>query len=284
MCRTNTHEHDVLQQIRRRSRAAVGWLDKSLYRSGLRSLSTLTLPDFLIVGAARSGTWWLASRMARHPQVYMARGEQSGEVKYFSKYFHRPLSTYAALFRDAGDRVKGEKSPHYCSLPKSRIRLIHDLMPQLRLVLILRNPIDRAWSEASTALLRNGERRLSEIEPQEVYRVLDRVRLNYSTIVDNWLECFDASQLHICFFDDISHDTESLLRGVFHHIGVDTDIDYGGFGLGEVVNRGAGIEIPNCYYTYLRGAYTGEIHELQRRFGERARLWLDSGSVNERQQ
>ncbi len=232
------------------------------------------LPDFLIIGAPKSGTWWLASRMKKHPQVFLARGEHSGEVKYFTKYFHKPLSYYSGLFEHAGDRLKGEKSPHYCSLSRSRIQFIRNLLPAVRLILILRDPIERAWSEALVALLRDKGRRFEQLTETELTGMLNKVQMNYSMLIDNWLKFFDENQLHICFFDDIKNDPESLLRNVFRHIGADTQLEYQELGLHEVVNRGMQIPLQPPYRDYLRETYAPEIEVLHQRFGAKIRPWV----------
>lgn len=235
-----------------------------------------TLPDFLIIGTPKSGTWWLASRMKKHPQVFLARGEHSGEVKYFTKYFHKPLSYYSDLFKYAGDRVKGEKSPHYCTLPATRIRFLRDLIPAVRLILILRDPVERAWSEALVALLRDTGRRFEQLDEAELTRMLDKVRMNYSLVIDRWLKFFSEDQLHVCFFDDIKNDPASLLRNVFRHIGVETQLDFQQFGLKDVINRGMQIPLRPPYRDYLRETYASEIDTLRQRFGKKIDPWVVS--------
>lgn len=236
------------------------------------------LPDFLIIGAPKSGTWWLASRMSKHPQVFLARGERSGEVKYFTKYFHKPLSYYSGLFEHAGDRIKGEKSPHYCTLSESRIRFIRDLMPDVRLVLILRDPVARAWSEALVALLHDTGRRFEQLGAAELTGMLNKVQIKYSVVIDSWLKFFSKEQFHICFFDEIKNDPESLLRNVFRHIGAEAQLDYQELGLREIINRGMQIPLPPSYRDYLYASYESEIDTLHQRFGEKIRPWIVNGS------
>ncbi len=235
---------------------------------------TMPLPDFLIIGAPKSGTWWLASRIRRHPRVFLARGEHSGEVKYFTKYFHKPLSYYSDLFRGAGDRVKGEKSPHYCTLAEDRIRYINDLMPDIRLILILRDPIERSWSEAMAAMLRNTHTRFEDLQEHELLTMLDRVRIRYSVVIDRWLKFFGRDQFHICFFEDILSRPQSLLARVFRHIGVSEPGDYAPFQLREVVNKGKGIPLQAPYSDYLRESYAAELDILHQRFGVQVDSWL----------
>jgi hypothetical protein len=115
-------------------------------------------PDFLIIGASRTGTSWLVRALARHPQIFIL----SGEPHYFSAWAEEPPQAYVRRFAEAGAQfvgkpesawplvqgaaVFGEKSPLYLTMPDDRVALCATLFPKARLICLVRDPIERAWS------------------------------------------------------------------------------------------------------------------------------------------
>lgn len=113
----------------------------------------MILPNFLIIGAQKGGTTWLGSQVGRHPDVYMA----PGEIHYFDKAhrWKRGRAWYARHFTaGAGRQRVGEKTADYLwangqgaegHLPDVH-RRVHSLLPNARLITVLRNPVDRVAS------------------------------------------------------------------------------------------------------------------------------------------
>src|SRR5258706_11489250 len=98
------------------------------------------LPDFLIIGAQRSGTSTLYQYIARHPDV---RGAFRKEVHYFDMHYDRGLDWYRACFPTRG--FTGESSPSYLIHPEVPAR-VAAVLPDIKLIAILRNPVERAYS------------------------------------------------------------------------------------------------------------------------------------------
>lgn len=107
----------------------------------------MSLPNFLVIGAPRAGTSLLHHKiLLPHPEVYVP--VQRKEVHYFDRYYERGLEWYQSYF-PSGEAEQfqaiGEVTPDYLATPEAPAR-IHALLPGCRLVAILRNPVDRAWS------------------------------------------------------------------------------------------------------------------------------------------
>jgi hypothetical protein len=258
----------------RRLQYAYSRLEKHAYARGLLSPRRLVLPDFLGIGAQKAGTTWLYENLRRHPGLYMPDRK---ELHYFDWYFHRSLRWYAGHFKAGAQKVCGEITPGYSILSRERIAFVHKLMPGLRLILLIRNPIERAWSQALMNLVTLPRRRYEDVsagEFREHFRSNRSLRRgDYLAALENWLSFFPAAQLFVGVYDDISGRPQELLTDVFEHLGVSTDVDWGRFPLEDVVFRGAGVPLPDSLRSVLHGIYENDLRRLVDRFGDRVAHW-----------
>jgi hypothetical protein len=117
--------------------------DTAPSRSDDRARSSRPVPEFFILGAQRGGTRALYEDLARHPRIQPARTD---EVHYFSLFFDRGLRWYQSQFPAlASGQITGEASPYYLFHPLAPKRL-HAVAPDAKLIVLLRNPVDRAYS------------------------------------------------------------------------------------------------------------------------------------------
>jgi hypothetical protein len=108
--------------------------------SNARSAS---LPNFLIIGVAKAGTTALASYLGSHPQVFVAREK---EVHFFDDNFHKGLDWYRSRFDEVRSELAvGDATPTYIYVDKA-IERMAAVLPDAKLIVVLRNPIDRAYS------------------------------------------------------------------------------------------------------------------------------------------
>jgi hypothetical protein len=136
----------------------MGGIEKAMYRCGqiyrLATSSVRLMPDFIIIGGMRCGTTSLYNYLLEHAGILPASVK---EVHYFDYHFDRPLFWYRAQFPSIIQKVfieeiqkhrcvTGEASPYYLFHPLSPIRIAKTL-PRVKLIALLRNPIDRAYSQ-----------------------------------------------------------------------------------------------------------------------------------------
>ena len=257
--------------VRYRSKSILNIPEKQLYALGFRSTELLSLPDFLIIGTLKAGTTWLKRNLDHHPELYLP-GVISSEVRYFDQEFYKPLSYYASLYQSAGDRIKGEKSPYYCTLPARRIRFIKKIMPDVRLIFMVRNPIERAWSYA---MMKLKDSDLGEIEVSKYHQIFRKSRAqgDYLTILDNWLSVFPSDQLHLGFFERIFESPKSMLSDIFDFLGVTDSVDWSSLPYNQVINQGRRSPIPEKLRKFLEEMYCQDIEALHERLGEPVSLW-----------
>ncbi len=201
----------------------------------MSSTSSLRLPNFLILGAARAGTSWLGKAVDLHPEIYCV----DPELHFFSvdSYYERGLEHYAQHFEPAGDaKAVGEKSPSYWtyfhaddSLAAAPQRIARDL-PDAKLLVSLRNPVDRF---ISAFFLHRWNRRFP------AGTTLEDVVLGGVSIGEGWdmispgkyarqlaghFELFGRERLRIYIFEeDIRQHPRRTLRDIFGFLGVDPD-------------------------------------------------------------
>ena len=131
----------------------------------------MTLPNFLVLGEQKCGTGWVRDMLLEHPDVFIA----SKELKFFShkSKYARGIQSYSRHFKGVRQSVIGEKSPEYFwqhsgvkELNQDVFGLINSELPEAKLILILRDPVNRAIS----ALQHHVEHRGRRIHPSTVYK------------------------------------------------------------------------------------------------------------------
>ncbi|MDP5183782.1 sulfotransferase [Blastococcus sp. BMG 814] len=176
--------------------------------------ATTTIPDFAYIGTSKAGSTWLFNALAGHPDVYLASDKG---LYYFDQHFDEGPQWYLDHFRSAGDQAAvGEISHSYLSSPAAGAR-IAEFNPGMRLLVCLREPVDRAFSDYLD-LVKNGQYDGPFAAALEKFpRLLDRGR--YATHLQRYLDLFPRSQLHVSLFDDLRADPQAYADEVFAFLG-----------------------------------------------------------------
>ena len=249
-------------------------VEKWPYLFGIHSTTDLCLPDFLGIGAQKAGTSWLHRNLRCHPELYLPRTK---ELHYFDSFFYRSLKSYSLNFEPGDLNVKGEITPEYSIIHLKRIRFIRLVMPDLKLIFFMRNPVERAWSQALMNIVRKPKRNIVEVEDSEFFAHFKHersvIRGDYLTILNKWLSQFPSEQMHIGFFEDIVNSPKETLCEIFKYLGVSSDVDWDSFPYNKVVNPNPKIPIPEKYKVFLQDMYRRDIALLQERFASRVDSW-----------
>ncbi len=205
----------------------------------------MTLPNFLIIGAAKSGTTALYQYLKQHPQIYMSPIKEphffglEGENLNFQgptaeQYENRSITNiedYRALFQGVLDEIAiGEASNSYLYLSKAPERIKY-YIPSAKLIAILRNPVDRAYSSFLN-LMRTGGEPLNDF-PRALREEETRIRSNWGFLhryqdlgfyyvqLKRYFEIFDSTQIRVYLYDDLRNNPVRVLQDIFKFIGVD---------------------------------------------------------------
>jgi Sulfotransferase domain len=175
----------------------------------------LTRPDFLYIGTSKAGSTWLFNVLASHPDVFLA---SSKGLYYFDAHFDRGEEWYLRHFdRSVEFLSRGEISHSYLSSPEAPERIAH-VNPAVRLLVCLREPVDRAFSDYLD-LLKNQQYDGSFEQALDDYpRLLDRGR--YATHLRRYLQVFPREQLLVQLFDDLKADPQAYADRVLEFLGV----------------------------------------------------------------
>jgi len=176
--------------------------------------------NFIGIGAQKSGTTWLYSTLKKHCRIAFPAGK---EVHFWDQFYDRGFEWYERAFHDE-QYFNGDITPAYGHLPAERISEIYSRMPYLRLIYLIRNPIDRAWSSAKMDLIREG----MSIEETPDQWFIDHfqsdgsiARGDYEANIRRWHSFFPAGQLLIIRYEAICNNPIAAANMCLNHIGID---------------------------------------------------------------
>jgi Sulfotransferase family len=252
-------------------------------------------PDFLIVGPQRTGTTWLHANLRFHPQIMLAEPKeifffsrlktpqdpkfQSDDLVWYLQFFREPLWRvaaknaitlwrYRALYRP---RVRGEATASYATLDADVIAEIAALNPEIKVILMIRDPIERAWSHAKKDLARNRGRKLEDVSDEELREFFrgdyQRRCARYVENAESWAAHLRPGHLLLPLFDDIERRPEDLLVEVMRFLGVDSDRRFLGKQARDSVNPTGPSRIPDQHRRFLEELLGDDVRRTKERFG-----------------
>lgn len=202
------------------------------------------LPGFLLLGAQKCGTSFLFNRLSHHPDVEPAVVK---EVDFFSKHFERGVGWYRSCFpaparADGEPSLSWEASPNNLFYPHAARRAA-EVVPSARLIALLRNPVDRAYShyhhqvrlghetlpsfeealEAEEERLRGKREGMLRDEgylPPEFPRFSYRARGMYADQLEEWYGHFDGEQLLVLKSEDLYENTPGTVADIVRFLGL----------------------------------------------------------------
>lgn len=197
--------------------------------------NNLKAPDFIIIGTLKSGTTSLYDYLTQHPKILPAIVK---EVRFFSSFFTNGYEWYFSHFPNSlnQDCLSGEATPGYFSSARVPERL-HSTLPNAKLVLCLRNPVDRTLShyfmdvregrqsQTLEQILEKLEKK-SNLFDNNQQNFLDKIPLCFSDSfyyfhLRKWLKFFPLSQIQIINSQDLFQSPNEIVNDVFEFIGLE---------------------------------------------------------------
>ena len=201
------------------------------------------LPDFFVIGVVRSGTTSLFHYLNQHPNIV---GASYDELGYFDDNYHLGVNWYKSLFptiftkkrieKEQGKCLSFDDTPFYIYNPQV-VRRIHENFPNSKMILLLRNPVDRAYSNYNLSPNRKLtfeetiENEINEIQntnlelKDESYLVNDFYekilpRGFYAKQLEVWYQIFSKEKILIKSSEDFANNTDEVLNEIFDFLDV----------------------------------------------------------------
>ena len=224
---------------------------EKLYRKMTSRLRQL--PDFIIIGAGRAGTTALYSYLIQHPLIAAAltdNNESVADLHFFEYIISNNIQWYRSHFpilfsksnKHKNSFITGEYTSTYMYHPDVPKR-IFNLLPKIKLIVILRNPIDKAYStyqqqfrfgEYTTSFEDTINAEFRRIDLNKDFPELNSNNYDFENFVaqniirhgvyadylETWLKIFDRKQILILNSDDLKKSTKETLRRVFNFLNV----------------------------------------------------------------
>jgi len=207
---------------------------------------------------------------------------------YFSNYNDR---WYLSLF-ETFKGITGEITPDYSMIHKTDIKNMHELLPDIKLIFLLRNPVERAWSHYKyNKFVFNSKSRLLKFEKKsevyqntnydinEIFRFMNsdaqQLRSNYIQTIKKYSSVYPENQILIGFYDAISNNPEELLSEIVEFIGGDSTNILEYCKLEKKNNRSPQFDMPKEVEIFLKNKYKPIIRELSDLYGEYFTKWYD---------
>ena len=199
---------------------------------------SLPTPNFFVVGAAKAGTTSIHAYLSGHPQVFMSALK---EPHYFASFEVSPeFDNFKPVIRDRADYhdlfhgseeflAIGEASPSYLCDPEASAR-IRSVIPHAKIIISLRNPVDRAFSAYLELFYEGKERRLFDEAVNFDLSRADKgwgrsagyVELGlYASQVESYLKVFGREQVLVILFEDLVRNTGDVMQKIARFLGID---------------------------------------------------------------
>lgn len=179
-------------------------------------------PSFVVIGAMKGATTWIAHQLRNHPQLWLP----GAEPHYFSSEYDRGPAWYASLFDAApADRIIGEKSADYLAHPLAAERMAA-MIPSARLIVQLRDPVQRAYSDYCM-LFRRGwvsgdpAKYLKGANPEQSRFLSGGL---YGAHLRRFLQHYQRDQIQVILYESVREMPEQVIADVCTHIGVPVHI------------------------------------------------------------
>lgn len=254
------------------------------YRKEIRYLDPLYYHPYERIQRKRIGEFSTKLRNFTNGGNDPLSASNAKELRWWSKYAFVTQEEctdewYASLFDDCDpSKLTGDFSPDYSLLPPEGVDHLYRVVPNAKLIFMLRNPIDRLWSGVTYALRERDDlsiERKSARAHRHLKRPMQLAFSNYPAIIQNFERRFPKENILYLFHDDISNNATELLQEACTHLEISYKQSYFPK-IGKSINRSPEIPLDPNVRAELSKGYLPDLRWLSERFGGRATSWLQA--------
>jgi hypothetical protein len=266
----------------------------------------LSHPDFLIIGAPEAGGDIVKDALLKNPKVWfppldnilafhssfqierlqIARDFLRGDIPYKSthlfwllRYFLQPVPTIkwvSKLFTTKQkDLIKGEFSDEYITLPFDEVEKLHRLLPDLKIIILIRHPVDRSYAAIKKKFEHNKKTPFASLNKRQLVALINsdwvRSHSSYQKALDAWPVFFGLKNIFVGFYDDLLEDPKTFMKKVSNFLELEP-VSMTGI---KVPPKASRKKFPPGLLPYLHPFYRQEIENLANRVNGQAGDWLD---------
>ncbi len=203
-------------------------------------------------------------------------------IAWHTRYFLLPRTEkwYASLFSPRKGQIADEVTPNYASINEKTVGRVYALMPDIKIIYLLRNPIQRMWSWAAHSYSEQfGYQGLHTISDHTIMKFLQKEKhlgdSQYFTNLQRWERFYPKKQIFIGFFEQIADNPCQQLKDIYAFLELDFSEQYIPDIVHQKVKARQYPEIPEHFAHYLAQQLYGEIEQLHQRFdNEYTENWL----------
>jgi hypothetical protein len=217
-------------------------------------------------------------RQVKRTSVRLLKSPSLRDLASNFNYYMRPYDDrwYGSVFEPKDGKVAGEITPAYSALDRERVAHVHSLAPEAKIVFMMRNPIERAWSQTVMSFDKVEKGSFDSVSEEELFRKIGRNSTyklsNYLRTFENWGAFYPPERFFVGFLEDSSFLPRELLRKLYSFLGVDPDFEPP-LSEKKIHARSTGT-MPTKVAVHLARTFREEISRLQERFGGYASFWL----------
>ncbi len=267
---------------------------------GIRDDKLYTVPDFLLIGPQRTGTTWLSRYLVQHPEIFIPAEKELYYFNYLAKgagkLFHSTrLSWYMSKFQPSmmdflrlnamnlkmmgrlpkeslqwfqynKAEIFGEATASYAAMGEPLIEDVLRLNPNIKIIMLVRDPIERAWSHAKKDLLKANNKHMKDVPFstfEDFYQRDYQIRCGqYREMIQLWKKHVSQERFLIKKFSDVTQHPKPLFNDVCQFLGIQPMAEVL-MKQQKVVNPTANVKLPAEHRALLSALFADEIAYLQ---------------------